>query len=219
MKRYKYLLFDLDGTLTDSAPGILRSAAYALEHFGIKVDDLNDLYPFVGPPLEDSFMEFYHFSEEDALRAVDIYHKRYERKGVYENAPFDGADKCLDTLRGMGFRLALATSKPQDMTDVVIDHFGLRRHFDFIGARANDGGLRTKAEVITHTLRSLGADDLDKAVMIGDRKYDINGAKAAGIDSIGILLGYGSREELVAAGADYVVDGYESLIKLLGQPA
>lgn len=219
MKRYRYLLFDLDGTLTDSAPGILRSAAYALQHFGIRVDDLDTLYPFVGPPLEDSFMEFYHFSEEDALRAVDIYHERYERKGVYENAPFDGVHECLDTLRGMGFRLALATSKPQDMTDVVIDHFGLRRHFDLIGARANDGGLRTKADVIVHTLKGLGVDDRGMAVMIGDRKYDIIGAKEAGIDSIGILLGYGSREELTAAGAGSIVDGYDSLVRLLGQPA
>lgn len=215
MKRYTHLLFDLDGTLTDSAPGILRSAAYALERFGIKVNDLNELYPFVGPPLEDSFMEFYGFSIADANKAVDIYHERYEKTGVYENKPYEGVHQCLDMLRSKGYRLALATSKPQDMTDVVLDKFDLRKHFDFIGARDNDGAMHTKADVINHVIAGMGIDDKSKAVMIGDRKYDIAGAIASGIDSIGLLLGYGSRDELATAGADYIVDDYDSLVRLL----
>lgn len=215
MKHYRYLLFDLDGTLTDSAPGILRSAAYALEHFGIMVSDLDTLYPFVGPPLEDSFIEFYNFSEEDARRAVEIYHDRYERIGVYENAPYDGAAECLHRLREMGYILALATSKPVDMTDVVLDRFGLRRYFDFIGARDNEGLMHTKADVIDHVTASLGIKDKSEAVMIGDRKYDIQGAKATGLDSIGVLFGYGSRDELLTAGADHLAEDYDSLLRLL----
>ena len=215
MRHYRYLLFDLDGTLTDSAPGILRSAAYALEHFGIMVSDLDTLYPFVGPPLEDSFIEFYNFSEGDAHRAVEIYHDRYERIGVYENAPYDGAAECLHRLREMVYILALATSKPIDMTDVVLDRFGLRRYFDFIGARDNEGLMHTKADVIDHVTASLGIKDKSEAVMIGDRKYDIQGAKATGLDSIGVLFGYGSRDELLTAGADHLAEDYDSLLRLL----
>lgn len=179
------------------------------------VSDLDTLYPFVGPPLEDSFIEFYNFSKEDAHRAVEIYHDRYERIGVYENAPYDGAAECLHQLREMGYILALATSKPIDMTDVVLDRFGLRRYFDFIGARDNEGLMHTKADVIDHVTASLGIKDKSEAVMIGDRKYDIQGAKATGLDSIGVLFGYGSRDELLTAGADHLAEDYDSLLRLL----
>ena len=205
MKPYDWLFFDLDGTLTDSGLGIMRCAAHALRHFGIEVSDLNVLRPFIGPPLEDSFQQFYRFSPEQAEQAVRVYRERYRSIGVFENEVYPGIPECLDALRAAGYRLALATSKPMDMTAIVMDHFDLRRHFDCVMARDAEGRLHTKSDVIREALLTQGITQLDRVLMIGDRKFDILGAHELGLKAIGVLYGYGDRPEMEAAAADHIV--------------
>lgn len=215
MKSYRYLFFDLDGTLTDSAPGILRSVAHALSAFGIQVDDLQTLNPFVGPPLEDSFKDFFHFTEEQAAEAVEVYHQRYNAIGVHENSPYPGVYECLETLRRRGYHLVVATSKPEKLARVVLHKFKLEDYFEFVGGRDDAGILHTKADVIRHVISALGIEDKGSIVMIGDRKHDVIGAAEAGIDSIGVLFGYGDKEELTAAGATVLAESYERLLEIL----
>lgn len=213
--KYKYLFFDLDGTLTDSMPGITRSVAYALSHFGIQIDDLNELRSFVGPPLKDSFKEFYHFTDEQIAEAVLRYRERFAEKGLYENEVYPGITDFLEKASRQGYRLMVATSKPEVFAKRILEYFHMDGCFEFIGGSGMDGSRHTKAEVIEYVLRENGIGDLEKVVMIGDRKHDIIGAKTMGIDSIGVLYGYGDREELKVAGADYVVEDIKGLEALL----
>ncbi len=216
MKEYQYLLFDLDGTLTDSMEGITKCVAYALEHFDIYVKDLTELYPFIGPPLKESFREFYHFSDEQIEVATKKYHERFAEKGMFENRLYDGISELLEKLNGKGcYTLMLATSKPEVFAKQILAYFGIDKQFAFAGG-SELGGLRThKAEVIQYVLESNHITDLEKVVMIGDRKHDILGARETGIDSIGVLYGYGDRKELTEAGATYIVESVEKLGKLL----
>lgn len=214
MKHYTHLFLDLDGTLSDSAPGILRSAQYALEAFGIHVDNLDDLLCFVGPPLEESFQEFYHLTPSQADEAVKVYRRRYEKIGVYENALYPGIPQFLDKARQAGKVLMVATSKPQRMADLVLSHFGIADRFAFVGGR-EDSSRRTKEEVIRYVMKENGLTRTEDIVMIGDRKHDVLGAKAVGLDSVGVLYGYGSRDEFQAAGATYIVDTLKELEELL----
>lgn len=213
--KYQYLLFDLDGTLTDSIPGITRSVAYALSYFDIHVDDLNKLRPFVGPPLRESFGEYYQFTDEQIAKAIDKYHERYADKGLYENEVYAGIPEFLEKARKQGYQLMVATSKPEVLAKRILKHFHLDSCFSFIGGSGMDGSRYTKADVIDYVLHENGVTDLGKVVMIGDRKHDMIGAGKVGIDSIGVLYGYGDREELSEAGAGYIVDDVEGLAKLL----
>ena len=201
--KYQYLFFDLDGTVTDPMQGITRSVAYALNHFGIVVNDLRELCPFIGPPLKDSFIEFYQFTEVQAEEAVKKYRERYSETGLYENEVYPGMAELLEQARRKGYQLMMATSKPDVFAGLILGGSGL------------DGSRHTKADVIEYVIRENGITDLSKVVMIGDRKHDIIGAKAVGIDSIGVLYGYGDREELMTAGADYIVEDIEELMSLL----
>lgn len=214
MKHYTHLFLDLDGTLSDSAPGIVRSAQYALEAFGIHVDNLDDLLCFVGPPLEESFQEFYHLTPSQADEAVKVYRRRYEKIGVYENALYPGIPQFLDKARQAGKVLIVATSKPQRMADLVLSHFGIADRFAFVGGR-EDSSRHTKEEVIRYVMKENGLTRTEDIVMIGDRKHDVLGAKAVGLDSVGVLYGYGSRDEFQAAGATYIVDTLKELEELL----
>lgn len=214
MKHYTHLFLDLDGTLSDSAPGIVRSAQYALEAFGIHVDNLDDLLCFVGPPLEESFQEFYHLTPSQADEAVKVYRRRYEKIGVYENALYPGIPQFLDKARQAGKVLMVATSKPQRMADLVLSHFGIADRFAFVGGR-EDSSRRMKEEVIRYVMKENGLTRTEDIVMIGDRKHDVLGAKAVGLDSVGVLYGYGSRDEFQAAGATYIVDTLKELEELL----
>ena len=214
MKHYTHLFLDLDGTLSDSAPGIVRSAQYALEAFGIHVDNLDDLLYFVGPPLEESFQEFYNLTPSQADEAVKVYRRRYEKIGVYENALYPGIPQFLDKARQAGKVLMVATSKPQRMADLVLSHFGIADRFAFVGGR-EDSSRRTKEEVIRYVMKENGLTRTEDIVMIGDRKHDVLGAKAVGLDSVGVLYGYGSRDEFQAAGATYIVDTLKELEELL----
>lgn len=212
---YTTLLFDLDGTLVDSGEGIMKCAQYSLAHFGIEVADLQTLRPFVGPPLEDSYKVLYGFSDKDAMKAVEIYRERYFAKGWLEQHLYDGVVEFLEELRHRGYVMGIATSKMQIQADKVTSEFGLRHFFDFIAGRDDKGILHTKADVINAALASQGIEDRSKILMIGDRKFDVQGAKECGIDSMGVLYGYGDREEFENAGATYICRDFEKILSLL----
>ena len=194
MKKYQYILFDLDGTITESGPGITRSVAYALDHFGIHVEDTETLRPFVGPPLAESFSRHYGMSGADIEEAIRLYRVYYAERGMLECTVYDGVPEMLKTLREHGYKLYLATSKPEFYATQILAHFGLTGLLDGIyGAGMHDRS--TKAEVITQCLETEHIAPAD-CVMVGDRFYDIEGARALGIDTIAVLYGYGTSEEL-----------------------
>lgn len=215
MKQYKYLLFDLDGTITDSETGITRCVAYALNYFGIQVNDLRELSPFIGPPLLDSFKDFYNFTDEQATVAVAKYRERYADKGILENELYPGIEELLADAQKNGKTVILATSKPEIFAKRILDHFGLSDYFSFVAGSGLDGSLHTKTDVINYILQSNQITNLESVVMIGDRKHDIIGAKNVGIDSIGVLYGFGDYKELSDAGADHIAEEIPALRKLL----
>jgi len=203
--KYQYCLFDLDGTLTDPAIGITNSVMYALEKFGIHAADRSELFPFIGPPLADSFMKYFGFTAEQAAQAVEYYREYFRDRGIFENKRYEGIPEMLETLREKGVTVALATSKPYEFAVRILKHFSLNEYFDHFGAATMDGRISRKADVIADLLARLGDVDRASVLMIGDRDQDINGAKANGLASAGVLWGYGSAEELQGAGADYLV--------------
>lgn len=208
------LLFDLDGTLTDPGEGITNSVAYALRCFGIEPPPRQQLYCFIGPPLVDSFRRFYGFSDTDAHRAVDCYREYYRDRGIFENVLYDGMDTLLHTLCEAGYQILLATSKPEPFAVQILEHFHLLSCFYRIAGALMDESRTGKADVIAHALAISGCKS-DQCVMIGDREYDILGAKAHNMPAIGVLYGYGSREELHAAGATQLVETVADLQHLL----
>ncbi|MBE7721499.1 HAD family hydrolase [Lacrimispora indolis] len=210
-----YFLFDLDGTLTDPKEGITKSVQYALRHFGIETENLDELCCFIGPPLKDSFMEYYGFSEEQAGKAIDVYREYFSGKGLYENKAYEGVAEVLQSFLNAGKKLYVASSKPEVFVRMILKHFELDSYFTFMGG-ADMGETRVKkADVIRYVLEECGIRDLDKTVMIGDRKHDVLGAKEIGIASVGVLYGYGSEQELKAAGADVLAETIFDLQNLL----
>ncbi|WP_019318861.1 HAD family hydrolase, partial [Streptococcus mutans] len=193
---YQTILFDLDGTLTNPALGITNSLVYALEKFNIEVTDKKELYRFIGPPLQDSFENFCHFSKEDSLKAVDFYRDYFRHKGLYENEVYQGIPDLLERLKAQGKKLLVATSKPERFARQILKHFELFDYFDLVAGASMDGSRRLKGDVIAHALTSAQVSDLSAAIMIGDREHDIIGAKKNGLDAIGVLYGFGNREEL-----------------------
>lgn len=199
MPKFDVILFDLDGTLTDSGEGILNSVRYALWKMNCPVPKESVLRRFIGPPLTDAFRELCGMSEADAEEAVRLYREYYTAGGMLENRVYDGIPEMLETLCAAGERLALATSKPEQFARKIMDHFGLTPYFTYVGG-ALLHSRKEKEEVITYTLGAVGADPA-RCIMIGDRHYDVLGAKAFGMPAVGVLWGYGSREELTEAGA------------------
>lgn len=212
--RYKYCLFDLDGTLTDPAIGITNSVMHALEKYDIHVEDRSELYPFIGPPLDYSFKTFYGFSEEQAVQAIKYYREYFSVAGLYENKVYDGIPEMLGELKGKGVKIALATSKPYEFSIKILKHFDLYKYFDFFGAATMDGRISKKEDVISNLLNEMGAPDKDEILMVGDRYHDIEGAKANGLKSAGVLWGYGSKDELQNAGAEYILSGPSEIPEL-----
>ena len=196
----QYLLFDLDGTLTDPMVGITSSVQYALEKFGIHVKYLKDLIPFIGPPLDDSFQEFYGFSKEDAGKAVEYYRERYSTTGIFENRPYPGVEKMLQELRRKKYLLAVASSKPEYYVKQILDYFNLTEYFDEIVGSEMNGARTNKTEVIEETLKRLGLDHhREQVIMVGDKEHDVLGARKAGLDCVAVSYGYGTEEELAAS--------------------
>ncbi|MFA5561198.1 MAG: HAD-IA family hydrolase [Eubacteriales bacterium] len=200
MPAYQNVFFDLDGTLTDSKEGIIKAAAYALQCYGIAVPDLDMLSFFIGPPLLETFKESYGFSHEDAVGATLKFRDYYGETGKFENRVYDGVTEMLQLLRAQGCRLSVATSKPYPLALDILDHFGLLDYFDFVAGALEFSRLR-KDEVVAYALQKLQVTDPATVLMVGDRKHDVVGARACGMDALGVLYGYGSRAELTGAGA------------------
>ncbi len=212
---YKYILFDLDGTLTDPMEGITKSVQYALSKYGIHVDDRSQLTPFIGPPLQHSFQEFYGFSVEQANEACEKYNEYFPVKGIFENKVYEGIEQLLQRLRKAGYKLFVATSKPEPLARKILEHFGLISYFGYVGGDTMDRSRSDKAKVIRHVLENNAITSLEEVVMIGDRKHDIIGAKSNHIDSIGVLYGYGDYDELNTAGASFIAKDLLELESLL----
>lgn len=215
MKNYDVILFDLDGTLTDSSPGIINSIIYALDKYGISLEDTAVLRKFLGPPLHESFKAFCGFDENKAMEAVGFYREYFSTKGIFENEVYEGIASLLQSLSERGKRLILATSKPQLFTDKIMEHFDLTQYFECIAGSNMDGTRSKKADVISYALQQCDVTDKSKTVMIGDRAQDIIGAKSVGIDAIGVEYGYGDYEELNDAGANYIVKTVDELKRYL----
>lgn len=216
---YSVILFDLDGTLTDSGPGILNAVTYALAGMGYPVPPREALRCFIGPPLTASFRDFCGMGQAEAEEATRLFRVYYNKQGVYENAPYPGAADFLRALRDAGKTLAVATSKPQPLADLVLNHFGLAGYFHAICGASLDESHNRKPEVVADALRACGVTDRSTAILVGDRFHDVEGAAVNGIPSMGLLHGYGSREELRAAGATYICDSFADAGRvLLGEP-
>lgn len=215
MNRYELILFDLDGTLTDPYLGITNSVAYALEKFDIHIKDKTELCKFIGPPLIDSFMEFYGFSEEKAKQAVVFYREYFSKKGMLENSVYDGIEELLKSLKNGGKRLCIATSKPEPYAKKILEHFKLSKYFEYIAGATFDETRSKKADVIEYALEQCGAKDRTCVLMVGDRKHDILGALECSVDSMGVLYGYGNREELETAGANYIAENVNDILTLI----
>ena len=207
----KYILFDLDGTLTDPKEGITTCVQYALASFGIEEPDLDKLEPFIGPPLKDSFMKFYDFPEEQASEAIDRYREYYTSGGMFENAVYEGIPQLLQSLKDAGKILYVATSKPEEFSKQILEHFGLAGYFDYVAGASMDERRVKKGDVIRYLMDTMGVFDTEQMVLVGDREHDVLGAKENGIDCVGVLFGYGSREELEQAGAYGIVESVEEL--------
>lgn len=213
MKKYQVFLFDLDGTITDSSEGITNSVMYALKKYGIEETEREKLNQFIGPPLTVSFQKFYHFSEEQAIEAVGIYREYYAEKGIYENCVYDGFEEMIKKMKEHGKTLIVATSKPEPYARRIIEYFHLSEYFDYVAGMELNGARGSKEEVIRYAIETCQISDLSKVLMIGDREHDVIGAKSVGIDCLGILYGFGTRAELEEAGAAYIEEHVEDILK------
>lgn len=214
----KYIMFDLDGTLTDPKIGITTCVQYALHAAGIEEPDLDKLEPFIGPPLKDSFMEFYSMTEEQADAAVEKYRERFKDTGIFENKVYDGVPAMLKELHNKGIKLAVASSKPQVFVQRILEHFHIDQYFDVVVGSELDGTRVNKDEVVLEALNQLfhyKPIQRNQVYMVGDRKFDVEGAKEHGIESVAVAYGYGSMEELKEAKADYIVRSVEELQEFL----
>ncbi|MBQ7108706.1 MAG: HAD family hydrolase [Clostridia bacterium] len=209
------ILFDLDGTLTDPAEGITNSVIYALKKMGIAPPERKELLKFIGPPLAQSFEKYFNLSYEQSLKAVDIYREYFAPKGLFENTLFDGVPEMLKSLKKNGKKIVLATSKPTVFANKILKHFNLYDFFDLTVGSNLDGSLTNKAEVITVALERLGNIKKDRAVMVGDRSHDVIGGIKNGLFTVGVTFGYGSEEELKAAGASHIVNSVKELTEFL----
>lgn len=214
--QYNYILFDLDGTLTDPGLGITNSIQYALQKMGLSVPPRSELYAFIGPPLKEMFIQRFQLTEAQGEEALRCYREYFSVQGLFENEVYPGIPELLRKLRDGGKMLIIATSKPEVFTNRILEHFGLDEYFHFVAGSLLDGGRVHKPEVITHALKQCGLEDKkEETVMIGDRKYDIEGAKLNSLTSIGVTYGYGTLAELEQAGADATADSPKALEALL----
>ncbi len=207
----KYVLFDLDGTLTDSALGITNCAMYALDKFDIHPKNREELLPYIGAPLSYSFSTFHGLSPKQTAQAVAYYRERFSAVGWRENEVYDGIPEFLNELRGRGVTLMVATSKPEEFTHRILNHFGLAENFAFVAGSTLDGQRSEKADVIAHIQQVYPDINHENTIMVGDRRFDVIGAHDSGLSVVGVLYGYGDREELEAAGADYIAASISSL--------
>lgn len=215
MKAYKNLLFDLDGTLTDPREGITKCIAYALEALGIVPPELHELNSCIGPPLRDTFMRRFGLDEAANTAAIDKYRERFAEVGLFENLLFEGVPQLLEDLKSQGYRLFLATSKPEVFAREILQHFKIDSFFDFAAGAALDESRPTKGDVIRYLMHEASLTKAQDCLMIGDREHDVHGAQSCQMQSVGVLYGFGSYQELNLAGADYIVKDIPELRNLL----
>lgn len=216
---YKNILFDLDGTITEPREGIINSMLYALGKYGIKVEDKTTLYKFIGPPLRDSFRELCGFDDEKLEEAVRHYREYYSVAGILGNDIMPGMEEAFMRLKAAGCRLYVATSKPEKFAKQILEHLRLADYFDMIAGSSMDGSRDKKELVIGYLLEQAGIgtkrEDLKDTVMVGDRCFDIIGAKHFGMDNIGVTFGYGDREEFLACNAMKIADTAEEMTEYI----
>ena len=211
---YKAIFFDLDGTLTESGEGITKSVQYALEKLGKPEEDLDKLRVFIGPPLMEQFMKYADVDETEARRAVEYYRERYAVKGIFENRPYDGVENLLRELKGRGYILAVASSKPEYYVTKILDYFNLSSYFEVVVGSEMNGARTSKTEGIEEALKRLNMSDRRKEVlMVGDKEHDVLGARAAGLACVAVGYGYGTKEELTAAQPLKIVASIEELLR------
>jgi len=222
MNNFKYILFDLDGTITDSGEGITKAVLYALKHFGIDIEDINELKKFVGPPLRDSYMRFYNFDEEKATEGIKVFREYYVEKGMFENLLYSGIVDVLKTLKKNNKELIIATSKPEVHAKKILEHFKIDKYFTIISGADLEETRVKKGDVIKYALNNLQkllnngkSLDLSQVIMIGDREHDIIGAKENDLKSIGVLYGYGDVIELTQCRADYIAKTPQEILEIL----
>lgn len=215
MKDKKFILFDLDGTIIDPKEGITKSIAYALDHVNIHIDDLDSLCKYIGPPFRETFMKDYGFTREEVEGVYEKYRERFSKLGVYENKLYPGMRDLLKNLKEQDKKLIIATSKPTVFAETILEYHNIKEYFHYVCGCELNGDRSTKEEVVKYALCNDEISSKDEAIMIGDRKYDVYGAKENGIESIGVIYGYGGFDELSEAGADYLVKTVLDLSKML----
>lgn len=211
---YRFYFFDLDGTLTDPGIGITNSVMYSLKKFNIGVTNRSELFSFIGPPLEESYMKYYGFSKEQAQEAITYYREYFRETGILENEVYEQIPGVLRALKDQQKVIVLATSKPEEFAVKILKYFGLYTYFDFISAATMDGIRSKKEDIISYAIKRLDITHKDEILMIGDRRQDIYGAKANQVDSAGVLYGYGEYDELAAAGATYMIKQPSEIMEL-----
>lgn len=214
MKNYRAVFFDFDGTLADSSAGVTRGVAYTLNRYGIEPPPLDELTCFIGPPLAESFERYYGFPCERGMELEYVFREYYEKTGIYEARLYDGVCELLSHLRAAGKILAVASSKPEKHIMPLLNYFNIRDCFDYIGAADVENGLSEKADIVKKTLSAAGLDP-SECLMVGDTGYDIIGAHANGMYCAAVSWGFGSRDEFLRLGADFVVDSVRELEKIL----
>ncbi len=212
---YQYILFDLDGTIINSAEGIMNSLRDAFQKFKIPLNTYEELYPFIGPPIRESLKEFAHVEEENLIEVIQHYRNYYIKKGLYECYLYPYIIELLNILKEKGKKLALATNKPYVYSKKILDNFHITSYFDYIGAPRDDDHLLNKTDIIQRIIQELKIKNLKDVIMIGDRYFDIEGAKNNRIDSIGVLYGFGSREELAQHQATFIVNEVKDILKII----
>lgn len=212
---YKYLLFDLDGTLIEPKEGITKCVAYALNKLDINVENLDDLTVFIGPPLIDSFMQYYHMTLEEAEQAVIYYRERFKERGVIECELYSNVEETLKALKELNIKIMLATSKPEIFAKKILERFDIAKYFDLIVGATLDGSRGEKSGVIKYVLDQFDITNFKEVAMVGDRKFDILGAKKNNIDSVGVTYGYAIGNELIDTNSDYIIDDIKELIKIV----
>lgn len=215
MVRYKVALFDLDGTLIDPKVGITQAVQYALRKLSIEVTDLDDLVPFIGPPLSESFEAYYALDAAATARAIGYYREYFADSGIWENTLYPGMVGLLSRLREVGMRLAVATSKPTDFAEPILGKFGIRRYFEVVIGSHLDNTRSSKTDIIAAVLRQFPSIGRPGLVMVGDREHDVIGARNNGIDSVAVTYGYGSVQELSEAGATHLAHTLDELRSIL----
>ena len=214
MKKYSVLLFDLDGTLTNPERGLVCGFEYAFKKLGVDYGERDSLRRFIGPPLYEEWQKVFGFTPEESAAAIAKFREYYDVYGWWDNEPYKGIGEALCELKKRGYTLAVATSKPEDTAKRVLNLFDLTKYFDFIGGALRSTERDKKSDVINYVLASLGVSDRTDTVLVGDRKFDAEGAAACGIDSIGALWGHGSYEELVSASFFEIIKSPSELLEL-----